>query len=424
MLKTLRYGRDVLTLPPDLSSWPVLDAPGLPALEDPERAFDQAAGEAAAWAGARAKARGRIAIIVPDRTRPLPLPRLLPALIRRFGALGIEASRLTVIPASGIHPPMSQSELEAWVGDETVSLGASLAPHDADAPARLLGHTPEGLPVAAHPAVARAAAVVALGRVVFHYLAGFGGGRKMLVPGVAARRSILAMHRRCLADEAGAGRHHAARAGRLEGNPVHLASSAMARLFPPTICLHLLLDTKGALAGVCAGDPFGDHEDATGLYADGLGVRLEAPLDAVVVSAGGYPVDRDLVQSHKALEAVAGVVRDGGSVLVIARCQDGIGNEEIRRGLALGDATAIDAALRERFAVGIHTALALREKTTRLRVLLCGELDGELATLAGIETVRSLEEGLARIEERHPTPARRALAPHGASLLYRLEERS
>ena len=112
----------------------------------------------------------------------------------------------------------------------------------------------------------------------------------------------------------------------------------------------------------------------------------------MIVSAGGAPADRDLVQAHKALDAVAPVVRDGGTVVLVAACGDGAGNRELVDGLALGPPAAIEAELRRAFRVGLHTALALAEKTRRLRVLALTELPGELLAAARIERIASLDE--------------------------------
>jgi nickel-dependent lactate racemase len=117
------------------------------------------------------------------------------------------------------------------------------------------------------------------------------------------------------------------------------------------------------------------------------------------------------------------VVKDGGSVLLVAACPEGVGNLELRQGLALGPAEAIEKDLRREFRVGVHTALALRLKTTRLRVLALTELPDDLLALAGMERVASLEDAARVLYERHGPGARIAFAPRGGSLLYVNRER-
>ena len=418
--RTLAWGSTRLPLPESWRELPWLEpnpdaAPAAPAAPA-QPAFAAAVRAAAVRAARELRGAARLALIVPDRTRPLPLPAMLPAMLDALTEAGVPDDRIDLVPASGMHRAMSPAELRDWIGPGAAARVAAL-PHDADAPAAFLGTTPSGIPVAAHPAVARAGAVLALGRIVFHYLAGFGGGRKMLVPGVAARETILAVHRRCLSTRPGAGRHPLARAGVLEGNPVHEAAVEAARLFPPVTVLHVALDPDGALWAE-PGDPFADHARAAARYAAAHRVRLDAPLDAVVVSAGGTPADRDLVQAHKALDAVSPVVRDGGTVVLVAACGDGAGNHELVEGLALGPPSAIEAELRRDFRVGLHTALALAEKTRRLRVLALTGLPDELLAVARIERVGSLDEAARALAAVGGPGARRAIAPRGGSLLY------
>ncbi len=414
----LAWGREQLALPRALADRPVLDAPGLAPAADPNALWRGAAEAAAAAISGRLGAGGRLALVVPDRTRPLPLPSLLPRLLEALAAAHVAPERVTIVPASGIHRPMTLGELGAFVGAEAANSGALLASHDADAPASHLGRTASGIRVDAHTLVAQAGAALLVGRIVFHYLAGFGGGRKMLAPGVAARGTVLAVHSRCLAPEGG--RHPLAIAGVLAGNPVHEAAVEAARLFPPAIAMHVLLSLEGRLSSVRVGDAFEAHTRAAEDYAWAFRCVIETPLDAIVVSAGGHPTDRDLVQAHKALDAVAPVVRDAGTVVLVAACADGVGNDEVRAGLASGDAAAIKRSLRREFRVGVHTALALRLKTSRLRVLALTQLPDDLLALAGIERVDSLDDAARVLLKRHGPGARIALAPRGASLLYQM----
>ncbi len=417
---TIRYGKGALALPPEAGAWPVLRAPGLKATNDPGRCIHEAATRAADKVAEDLPKGARLALVVPDRTRPLPLPELLPTFFDALEARGVPASQVSVVPASGMHRPMLTEELNAWVGNEVLRRGAHLAPHCAEAPALLLGWAGSPpFPVAGHPAVAGAGAVLVLGRIVYHYLAGFGGGRKMLVPGVAARPTILGVHAACLATRAGRGRYPCARAGRLEGNPVHEASCAAARLFPPTTAVHLLLTGEGQLSRGLVGDLFVTHAEACAVYATVSELRIGNTLDGVLVSAGGHPLDRDLVQAHKALDAVAPLVREGGTIIFAAECADGMGNEELREGLTLGEPSHIDAALRKDFRVGVHTALALAEKTRRFHVLALCDLPEKWLALAGMKPIASLEEGVSQALRRHGRKARFGVAPAGASYVYR-----
>ncbi len=421
---TLRYGRGELPLPPLAAEWPRLTAPGLLPRSDSSALLPATARQAAESIRRVLPENRRLALVVPDRTRPIPLPEILPPVLDAMMAAGVPAERIDLVPASGIHRPMLGEELFRWVGDDIAGSGLRLATHDADAPAVLLGwaHPPGGrpFPVSAHPLVARAGAVLVLGRIVFHYLAGFGAGRKMLTPGVSSRATVLGMHSHCLAPRTGSGRHPCARTGRLDGNPVHAASCAAAALFPPAVAMHLLLAEDGTVAEVMVGDLVETHALACKRYATAYRAESEQLFDALIVSAGGFPVDRDLVQAHKALDAVAPLVRNGGTIVLVAECGDGHGNTQLALGLSLGNPRQLDHALREDFRVGVHTAMALAEKTRRFRVLALTALGDDLLETAHITRVHSLEDAVSRILHIHGENASFGLAPRGSALLYEL----
>jgi nickel-dependent lactate racemase len=420
---TIAYGPGRIQLPDACRDWPRLEAAGLSADPDPAVRIAEGCRDAAARAASHLGGSEMLAVVVPDRTRPMPLERYLPALLEALREAGVPPRRIALVPASGIHRPMPLDELSGWVGDAAAASGIELVPHDADQPGLPLGTTASGIPVSAHPHCVHAGAVLSLGRIVFHYLAGYGGGRKMLAPGVSARKTILAVHGRCLADPPERGRHPRARAGVLEDNPVHRAACEVAGQFPPTVAMHVALARSGELAWVRVGDPVHEHARAAEAYGSANLAEVDGLLDAVVVSAGGHPVDRDLVQAHKALDAVSPIVRDGGSIVLVAEGRDGVGNPEVVEGLVLETPERIETALRNDFRVGVHTALALAEKTRRFEVLAVTHLHDELLEAAGIHPVASLEEALERVQARHGTSADAAIAPRGASLMYRLAQR-
>jgi nickel-dependent lactate racemase len=414
------YGNNGLRLPVAAGALPLLTATGLAPARDPVMLMRRAAERAADAVTPLVSAHGRLALIVPDRTRPLPLPELLGLLLDALARRGLPAQRVSVLPASGIHRPMTRNELIAWVGRAVPERGAALLPHDAGAPGVLLGHGPTGLPMAVHPALAGADAALLLGRIVFHYIAGFGGGRKLLAPGVATRRTVLAVHRRCLDPDPRQGRHPQARAGVLEGNPMNSAVREVAGLAPPTVALHVLHAADGAIADIEVSDALDGHATAARRYARANTVNVESPLDAVIVGAGGAPTDRDLVQAHKGLDAIAPIVRDGGLVVLVAACSDGVGNREVLDALALGSVRAISQRLRRGFLVGAHTALALAEKTERLDVRMVSELPDAAVRAAGMRRLSGADEAWSLVDAIRAAGGRCALAPAGGALLYRV----
>lgn len=367
---------------------------------------------------------GRLTLVVPDRTRPLPLKHLLPTILN--GVLSMQKSprRISIVVASGMHRPLQPEDYRENLGMDAWPRNSTLFVHDCRDAADLLGSTKCGIPVCAHPSVARADAVGILAAVVFHYLAGFGGGRKMLLPGVAAKRSILALHRRCLNDGPRGGRHAAAHQGILDENPLHEASLAAAALFPPKVAMHCLLGSDGSLADARVGDLANDYRIACTAYAAERSFVCDEPFDSAVVCAGSAAQGFDLVQAHKALDAVAPIVRDDGAIVLVARCPGGVGNPELEEGLALGSAEKIEAELRREFRVGWHTALALRKKTSEKRVAILSEIDETPARASGMKVLRSIDEAERWLDQNTPKGGSLFVTPYGANFYYRLASSS
>jgi hypothetical protein len=219
--------------------------------------------------------------------------------------------------------------------------------------------------------------------VLPHYLAGFSGGPKGVVPGVAAEETILGVH--ASVDMAGAIRATAAR----------LAGRAWS--------VNLLVGPRGPFAAT-AGPLVAAHDEAVARFVAACAQPRPAPADVVVADAGGHPVDATLLQAHKAYEAAAGLVRDGGTVILVARCGGGFGHAEFERRLRADD------PLVGPFHPYARTAAAWRAKTRRTRTRMVTEID---VTGLGVERAE-LQEALDDI----PAGSRVLFASRAQDLLF------
>jgi hypothetical protein len=274
-----------------------------PPPEDPGGLY-RAAVAAAGW-----EIEDPVAVVVPDETRPAARASALRALRDR-----LSGHRVEVVVGAGLHPAAG---IEApW----------PCHVHDARAADLVAVGGAAGIDVSLHPVVARARTVIAVGTVLPHYLAGFSGGEKAIVPGVAAEETILGVHAR--ADRA--------RPGVLEGNPFAEAIRSCAALLPGRLFgLHLLVGPRGPFAATA-----GDHAEAVAIYRERCAQPRPELADVVVADAGGHPTDATLLQAHKAYEAAAGLARPGGAIVLVAACGDGFGHPEFERRLASDDPLA------------------------------------------------------------------------------------
>jgi nickel-dependent lactate racemase len=382
----LAWGRETLTL----RDWPYrLERPVAGPAEAPASALADPAEAARLAAGSlrRAAGGGRLAVAVPDRTRPArsraPLLPLLEAL--RSGGFPLE--RVDLLVARGLHGGEAPGDLA----------GSPVPPSLHDALAEDLveaGSTRAGA-VLLNALWVRASARLSLGSASFHYLAGFGGGRKTVVPGLAGWRTIVACH--AVALTAAGERRAGVEPGRLEGNPFHEGLEAAAGLVPPDLALECIDTGRGPRW--LLGDWRAVHREGADWVRRSKTLRVSEARALVVASVGGHPRDRDLIQSHKALEHLRPALRPGGTAVLLASCEDGLGHADFSAHLRLADAAAVARALSRRFVVYGQTAWALKEKAESHRLVLVSRLPREEVAAAGLLPAGSLEEALSLVRE-------------------------
>ncbi|MFZ5786361.1 MAG: lactate racemase domain-containing protein [Acidobacteriota bacterium] len=349
-----------------------------------------------------AAGRRRVVVLVPDATRRAFLPEVLPMILERLGRGGVAASSVTVLVATGTHPATAPDALAALIG--SVPEGVRVVQHDSRDRAALTraGVTPSGLEVRLHSAVLEADLVLAVSAVAHHYFAGFGGGPKLLFPGVAGYEEIQANHSRVIDLAVHPPRRHpACEPGVLEGNPVAEEIAAAAALRLPDLALLQVAGADGRPAWMIAGT----MERTFPLACDRARAWYEVeagPFDRIVVAAGGFPSDNTLVQAHKALDAACRFAAPDAEVLFVASCDGGPGSSDVAPFLADPRPDAIVARLAQRYVQYGHTTLRLIEKTARFRVSAVTRLPADQAEALGFRVVADTQSVLDRWRDEAP----------------------
>ena len=270
-----------------------------------------------------ARAR-RICLVIPESTRLGPWQDWAEATADWLKGLTPRAEVRTILIATGVHAPSIPREAERIVGWEIVANGqGGYASH------RDLGRTGNGTPVRLHPRWVDADLRVVLGDVSFHYFAGFGGGRKLVFPGVAEPEGIGANHRRSL-DENGRFCPEAA-PGRLEGNPVHEDLLGAVSFCPPDLLVQLVEPEVGREALLQIGDWKHVHHEGCTLFLKGHELQHTVPPDLLIADAGGTPRDATFLQAHKSLQHAARFLAPGGRLLLVAALDQGVGSESLEQ---------------------------------------------------------------------------------------------
>jgi nickel-dependent lactate racemase len=234
--------------------------------------------------------------------------------------------------------------------------------------------------------VAASGLVIGVGGVSFHYFAGFGGGRKLILPGISGEETIIANHRRSLREDPGEGLTMGCAPGALDGNPVHEDMLEGASLMPaPVFMVCGVPGAGGEPAFVSAGGMDAAHRLAAEKMLKHFSLPVGRRRRVVIASAGGHPKDINLLQSHKAIRHASRAVEDGGLLLVAASCAEGIGSDSLEETFARGR-DMVPAAVRERYTLNAQAAMSIHEITGRIEVRLCTELAPETCSRYGFGT--------------------------------------
>jgi nickel-dependent lactate racemase len=303
---------------------------------------------------------------------------------------GVPDRRILGIFANGFHRPHTPAERRAVVGDEAFGR-IELVDHATTDPMTSLRPTRRGTPVAINQVVADVDRRILTGSIVHHWIAGYGGGRKAILPGVAAYETNVANHALML--EPGS------RVGKLAGNPVHEDMIEAVAQLRPDFLLNSIVSPAGEITDVVAGDWIAAHEAGCAIVDRRFGVALAAPADVVIASCGGYPRDINVYQAQKALENALRAARPGGAVILVAECRDGHGSAPFLDWMRRHRSTAeLEERLRREFVLGGHKAFGYARLLDQARVILVSALPDALARELWLEPAASVEAALAALD--------------------------
>jgi len=413
----LKYGSTacLLTLPPDRLAGVI--APALPEPTNHPEAIISTALDACAKQIAGFKPDDKIVIVTSDITRYTGSEIYLPLLVERLNRQGIADDDIEVLIALGIHRKQTAHEHEKIVGPLYGRI--RVVDHECDDPGQLviLGITTSGIEVAVNRRAVEADHLILTGVIGFHYFAGFGGGRKTVLPGIASRSACMASHFAVLNPLPGSGKNPRATTGSLEGNPVHQAMTEACAMAQPAFILNTVLAPDKRILAAYAGDWRVAHEEGCRAYAAQFSCPLSAKADLVIVSCGGFPKDINLIQAHKSMEYAAQALREGGVMILLAECRDGFGHGTFFNWFRHKRLDEFEASLREHYEINGQTAYSLLSKAQRFKILLVSEFPGKQVEEMGMVPVASLEEALHRAEQMLPADWQALVMPEGGSVL-------
>ena len=411
---SFRYGSEsrVIRLPPDHACDTLLPRP-LPRIEDPVSALRAALAKPIGTPPLREIVHPgeRVAIVVNDITRLVYSEVFLPVLIEELNAAGIPDHDIFIVFALGLHRKQSPEEQRQIVGEE-VARRIALYDHNSRDRTNLvaIGRTTRGNDVWINRQVYEADRVILTGEIIYHQIAGYSGGRKSLVPGVAGAETTTFNHQFVLDPNS--------RPGLLEGNPAHEDLLEACRMFDPDFLLNVVLSPEGGWVRVVAGHYEAAHRAGCDTVDAMCRISIDKPYDKVLASAGGFPLDIDLRQAHKGMEYAARALRTGGVLVYFAECREGTGSAAIEEWVEkYSSAEQMERELRKGFAVGAHKAFWLARLGERVKILMVSKLPDALVRQCQLHPTADTEAAIAHELRTLGPGARIAYVPHAGITL-------
>ena len=355
----------------------------------------------------------KIAIITSDITRPMPTYKVMPALLDELYAAGVAKEDITLVFALGSHRKHTPEEQKKLAGERAWQ---EIRCIDGDADdCILLGTTKAGTPVEMTRVVAEADRRICLGNIEFHYFAGYSGGAKALMPGVSTRAAIQANHSMMVLPECCA--------GALETNPLRMDIEEAGQITGIDFIVNVVLSEQKEILKAVAGHHIEAHR-AGCAYLDGLYSKpIREKADIVLVSQGDAPKDLNLYQTQKALDNAKHAVKNGGVIILIGSCKEGLGEHTFEEWMyaAQKPSDLIDRIRRE-FRLGGHKAAAIAMVLENAEIYLVSEMEEDLVRTAFLTPKASAQQALEDAFKKLGPNATVLAMPYGGSTLPKLKE--
>jgi nickel-dependent lactate racemase len=353
----------------------------------------------------------KIAIIVSDVTRSTPSAYLIPFILEELALSGVPDDNITFYFALGLHRAQSGAEIQKLLGTEIYSRFKFIQHEFGTFPTTSFGKTSRRTPIEIYSDIIENDLIVGIGEIGFHYYAGYSGGAKSLFPGVSSEASIIENHKMMIDKNAAAGR---------VDSPVRQDLEEAAKIVGLDFILNVVLNSRKDVVAAFAGDFIAAHREGVKVVDAMYKVSVEST-DAVIVSCGGYPKDINLYQAGKALDNAAGAAKEGGAIILVSECRDGIGNDVYDK-WNKECSTAADAIARfkKEFEFGGHKTATTAAASQRFDLYLVSSLPDETVREAFFTPCKTIEDAVSKVLAKNPS-AKFHVIPYGGQTLLSMK---
>lgn len=410
----LDYGRTGLWVDlPDHTQGPLKIQPA-PPLENPAQAIEAAIANPIGTRPLAELARGKksACIVICDITRPVPNKLILPPLLKTLEASGIPRDKICILIATGLHRPNEGAELEEMVGPDIMQnyrienhFGKRLEEHI------YLGESPRGVPMWIDQRYMEAELKITTGLIEPHLMAGYSGGRKVICPGIVALETVKIWHGPKFLENPNAD------CGILDGNPVHEENTYIAKQAGCDFIVNVCLDGDRNVTWAGAGDMVVAWMEGVLFCEQVVKAKLPEPVDIVITSSAGYPLDTTWYQAVKGLTGALPIVKKGGTIILAASLSEGIGSPEFQH--LIKDNPDLDVFIqrimgKDYFVMDQWQLEELAKVLRQCRVKVVSDgLSPELLKQCHVEPAATVESAVAECLQQYGANASLAVIPKG-----------
>lgn len=357
------------------------------------------------------KAGEKIVIITSDITRPVPSYDVIPPILEELQAAGVADKDITVVFALGSHREHTKEEMIRLVGQEVydrVNCIDAKAEHCVH-----LGITKAGTPVDVFDVVANADRRICVGNIEYHYFAGYSGGAKAIMPGVSTRAAIQVNHSMMVHDEAAT--------GRISGNPVREDIDSVADFCRIDYIVNVVLSEHKKILKSFAGHYIEAHRAGCRFLDTLYKVPISERAEIVVASSGGYPKDLNLYQAQKGLDNAKFAVKDGGVIVLVASCKEGLENKSFERWMTTMTPDEMVVEIKKNFELGGHKAAAIALVKQRVDIYLVSDLNPDFVRSIHLTPFACVQEAVDAAFAKCGKQAKVTVMPYAGSTLPQCE---
>jgi nickel-dependent lactate racemase len=356
----------------------------------------------------------KVAIIISDVTRPVPYNDMLPPVLDELQQAGVRQEQITIVIGTGCHRPNTKDEIVTALGNEIVN-AYRIINHDSKNNLMSVGFLASGTELLINSAVATAQLKIALGLIIPHKLAGYSGGSKAVLPGIADYKSIEANHELMTKPHV--------QAGSFQSNPVRKQMNEAARIAGVNFILNVVTNHQNRVIAAVAGDVDLAWRQGVQYCRDSALVKVPYKCPVAVISCGGYPRDLNIYQAIKPMVSADKFIKPGGTIVVCARCQEGYGDsvfaEWVKEARTPED---IISRFKAGYALGGHKAYVLAKLLKTNEVVLVSDLKPEETKALFLTYQPDIANALQYVENKHGPDYRAWVVPYAGLILPDVRE--